>query len=156
MKPYSLARDEGEALWMFDALDTIKADASQTEGRLAVVEFLDFEGSSVPLHTNERWDRGFYILAGQYTFVVGEETLTAEPGAWIFVPRKTPHAWRCDSAEGRLLNVTVPGGFEAFYRQMGARVADRTEQPARSDPDVERLTGVASQYGITIVGPPPH
>jgi hypothetical protein len=24
------------------------------------VEFLDFEGSSVPLHVNDRWDSGFY------------------------------------------------------------------------------------------------
>jgi hypothetical protein len=30
MKPYWLARDEGYAVWMFDSLDTIKADADQT------------------------------------------------------------------------------------------------------------------------------
>jgi quercetin dioxygenase-like cupin family protein len=155
MKPYSLAREEGDAVWMFDALDTIKADADQTDGGFAVVEFLDFQGSSVPLHVNDRWDRGFYILDGEYKFITGEDTVAAEPGVWIFVPRNTPHAWRCVSPEGRLLNVTAPGGFEDFYREMGESVTDRTELPGRTDPDIERLSGAALQYGITIVGPPP-
>jgi hypothetical protein len=42
---------------MFDALDTIKAGAERTGGGFSVVEFLDFEGSSVPLHVNNRWTR---------------------------------------------------------------------------------------------------
>jgi hypothetical protein len=33
MKPYSLDRNAGEAIWMFDALDTIKADAEQASRR---------------------------------------------------------------------------------------------------------------------------
>jgi hypothetical protein len=56
MKPYVLGREAGEAIWMFDALDTIKADAERTGGGFSVVEFLDFEGSSVPLQVNDRWD----------------------------------------------------------------------------------------------------
>jgi quercetin dioxygenase-like cupin family protein len=155
MKPYSLAREEGDAVWMFDALDTIKADAGQTDGRFSVVEFLDFEGSSVPLHVNDRWDRGFYVLDGEYVFVVGDETVPASAGTWVFVPRNTRHAWRCASAEGRLLNLTVPGGFEEFYRKVGERVTDRTQLPPRREPDVEALSETASQHGVAIVGPPP-
>jgi quercetin dioxygenase-like cupin family protein len=130
--------------------------ATQTGGRFGVVEFLDFDGSSVPLHVNERWDRGFYILDGEYTFVIGDETVAGPPGTWIFVPRNTSHAWRCDSPQARLLSVTVPAGVEGFYRQVGASVTDRTQLPARSEPDVEALSGTAAQHGITIVGPPPE
>ena len=155
MKPYWLAREEGEAIWMFDALDTIKADADQTGGGLSAVEFLDFEGSSVPLHVNERWDRSFYILDGDYTFVVGEEAIAASLGAWLFVPRSTPHAWRCDSAQGRLLTIATPGGVEAFYRQVGEPVTDRGRLPGRTEPDVEALSRAVAQHGIAIVGPPP-
>jgi mannose-6-phosphate isomerase-like protein (cupin superfamily) len=155
MKPYVLGREEGEAIWMFDALDTIKADAERTGGGLSVVEFLDFEGSSVPLHVNDRWDTGFYILDGEYSFVIAEETVAASFGSWVYVPRGTPHAWRCDSLEARLLNVTVPGGFEDFYRHAGESVPDRTRLPARSEPDVEALSNTAARYGIRILGPPP-
>src|SRR6186997_79112 len=35
IRPYWLARDEGDAIWMFDSLDTIKADADQTGGGLS-------------------------------------------------------------------------------------------------------------------------
>ena len=155
MKPYSLAREEGDAFWMFDALDTIKAGAGQTGGGLTVVEFLDFKGSSVPLHVNDRWDSGFYIVDGDYTFVIEEESLAVSPGAWIFVPRDTAHSWRCDSAQGRVLSITTPGGFEAFYRHVGEPVTDRGRLPARTEPDVEALSRAAAQHGIAIVGPPP-
>jgi hypothetical protein len=51
MEPYVLGREEGEAIWMFDALDTIKADA---EGTAAVYGRVPhFEGSSVPVHVND-------------------------------------------------------------------------------------------------------
>jgi quercetin dioxygenase-like cupin family protein len=155
MKPYWLARDEGDAIWMFDALDTIKADAKQTGGGLSAVEFLDFEGSSVPLHVNERWDRSFYILDGDYRFVIGEDTITVSFGAWVFVPRNTAHAWRCDSAEGRLLAIGTPGGVEAFYRRVGEPVTDRGRLPGRTEPDVDALSRAAADNGIAIVGPPP-
>jgi mannose-6-phosphate isomerase-like protein (cupin superfamily) len=155
VKPYCLRRDEGESIWMFDALDTIKASAYHTDGSFTLVEFLDFQNSAVPLHVNDRWDSGFYILQGEYTFIVAEETISAPPGVWIFIPRNTPHAWRCDSAQGRLLNLTVPGGFEGFYRDVGERVTDRGQLPAKSEPDVEVLSNTAAQHGIRIVGPPP-
>jgi quercetin dioxygenase-like cupin family protein len=155
MKPYALGPELGEAIWMFDSLDTIKADAERTGGGFTVVEFLDFEGSSVPLHANDRWDPGFYVLEGEYSFVIADETVAASSGSWLYVPRETPHAWRCDSPEARLLNVTVPGGFEGFYRQAGESVPDRTLLPARGEPDVEALSNTAARYGIRIVGPPP-
>jgi hypothetical protein len=71
------------------------------------------------------------------------------------VPQGTRHGWRCDSLEAGLLNVTVPGGFEGFYRQAGERVPDRTRLPARSEPGVGALSSTAAGDGIKVVGPPP-
>jgi quercetin dioxygenase-like cupin family protein len=150
MKPYSLGRDEGEAIWMFDALDTIKADAAQTGGALTAVEFLDFEGSEVPPHANARWHVGFYVLEGEYVFVLDDETVEASAGTWIFAPRGTTHSWRCESPRGRVLAVSTPGGFDAFYRDAGAPVADRTRLPARTAANPELLGRVAARHGIEI------
>jgi quercetin dioxygenase-like cupin family protein len=155
MKPYYHGPGGGDAVWMFDALDTIKADAATTGGSFSLFELQDSNGSTVPLHVNDRWDRGFYVLEGEYTFVLGDESVAASRGTWVFAPRGTPLAWRCDSAEGRVLNVTVPGGFEGFYREVGQSVADRTRVPARMEPDVEALSTAASRHGISIIGPPP-
>lgn len=41
MKPYSLGPHEGEALWMVDVLDTIKASAEQTGNSFALVETIN-------------------------------------------------------------------------------------------------------------------
>ena len=98
------------------------------------MEFSTSRAPSVPLHTNDRWDTGFYILDGEYSFVVADETVAASPGTWVYVPRETPHAWRC---------------------QAGESVPDRTRLPARSEPDVGALSSTAARYGIRIVGPPP-
>jgi hypothetical protein len=45
MKPYVLGRGEGEPIWMFDSLDTIKADAERTSGDFSVEQ--DTEGRPV-------------------------------------------------------------------------------------------------------------
>jgi hypothetical protein len=50
MEPYVLGREEGEPIWMVDALDTIKAAAERTGGGVSVVEFLDFDGSLLVDH----------------------------------------------------------------------------------------------------------
>jgi quercetin dioxygenase-like cupin family protein len=39
-----------------------------------MVEVRDGAGSAVPVHTNEHWDTGFYVLAGEFTFVVGDDS----------------------------------------------------------------------------------
>ncbi len=47
------------------------------------MESLDFEGSSVPLHVNARWDTGFYILDSEYAVVIADDTVAALPGRWV-------------------------------------------------------------------------
>jgi mannose-6-phosphate isomerase-like protein (cupin superfamily) len=89
---YALGPEQGEAIWMFDSLDTIKAMPSGPAGGVSVVGFLDFEGSSVPLHVNDRWDMGFYIVDGEYSFVIADETVAASNLTWVYVLRGTPHA----------------------------------------------------------------
>lgn len=154
MEPYWLGRDEGEALWMFDVLDIIKADADQTDNSFALVETINSRGTGPPLHVHERFDRGLYVVEGEYTIVVGDKSIRARAGTWIFVPRSVPHTWRCDSAEGRILVLLVPGGSDGFFREVGEPITDRSQLPPRREPDVERLSNVAAQYGMRFVRPP--
>ncbi|MGH3588348.1 MAG: cupin domain-containing protein [Pseudonocardia sp.] len=156
MTPYRLAPGAGEALWMFDSLDTIKASAGQTGGVFTLVEFREFAGSAVPVHVNERSDTGFYVLEGEFDIVVGDDRMRTTPGSWLFVPRGTPHGWRCRSADGRALYLSVPGGRDAFYREVGEAVPAGSPLPLRQVPDVEALAATAARHGIRIVGPPPE
>jgi quercetin dioxygenase-like cupin family protein len=156
MDAYRLDRGEGESLWMFDSLDTIKASAAQTGGAFTLVEFREVKGSAVPVHVNERSDTGFYVLEGEFDVVVGNERLRLTPGTWLFVPRGIGHGWRCRSAEGRVLYLSVPGGRDAFYREVGEAVPAGAPLPPSREPDVEALATTAARHGIRIVGPPPE
>ena len=73
---FAVGSDEGEARWWFGGLATIKATKEQTGGHYTLVEVLEPEGEG-PLHVHYREDEGFWVLEGQLTFEVGEETIKA-------------------------------------------------------------------------------
>jgi quercetin dioxygenase-like cupin family protein len=151
---------EGEALWWFGVLATIKATAEQTGGRFALVEILAPDGYEGVLHVHHFEDEGFYILEGEMTFYVGEQTIKAHPGSFLFGPKDVPHAFTVDSGPARLLFVLSPAGLEAGIREMGEPARSLTVPPQPEEPsdeaEMERLAAIGARYGAEIVGPAPN
>jgi mannose-6-phosphate isomerase-like protein (cupin superfamily) len=149
---------EGEAWWWFGVLATIKATAEQTGGQYALVEILAPEGEGV-LHVHHFEDEGFYILEGELTFYVGDQTIKAQPGSFLFGPKDVPHAFTVDRGPARLLFVLSPAGMEGAIREMGEPARERTIPPQPDAPPDEaemgRLMAIAAKYGGEILGPPP-
>src|SRR4028118_183362 len=110
---------EGEALWWIGMLATIKATAEQTGGRYTLVEVLAPEGFASPLHVYHYEDEGFWILEGEMTFYVGDQTVKAHPGSFLFGPKEVPHAFAVDSGPARLLFVLSPRGRGGPVRGVG-------------------------------------
>jgi quercetin dioxygenase-like cupin family protein len=146
---------EGEHLWAFGGLATIKADGDGTDGRVMVTEQLAPRGAGSPLHIHHREDEWFYVLDGELTFWVGGRTIVAPGGAFVYGPRDVPHTFVVSSEEARFLLVTAEAGFEGFMRDAG-EPAQRVEipPPPAEAPDIEAMTRVAASYGIDIIGPP--
>src|SRR4028119_1539188 len=128
---------EGEALWWMGMLATIKATAEQTGGRYTLVEILAPEGFASPLHVHHFEDEGFWILEGEMTFYVGDQTIKARPGSFLFGPKEVPHAFRVDSGPARLLFVLSPAGFEDLVREMGEPARERSIPPQPEAPPDE-------------------
>jgi mannose-6-phosphate isomerase-like protein (cupin superfamily) len=84
---------EGEALWWFGLLATIKATKEQTGGRYALLEILAPDGYGSVLHVHHFEDEGFWILEGELTFYVGDKTIKARSGSFLFGPKDVPHAF---------------------------------------------------------------
>ena len=99
---------EGEALWWFGLLATIKATKEQTGGRYALLEILAPDGYGSVLHVHHFEDEGFWILEGELTFYVGDKTIKARPGSFLFGPKDVPHAFTVDSGPARLLFILRP------------------------------------------------
>src|SRR3712207_1563953 len=89
-RAYALGEGEGEARWWAGVtLATIRATGKQTGGRYALVEVLEPEGEEAPLHVHHNEDEGFWVLEGELTFQVGEETIKASPGSFLYGPKRS-------------------------------------------------------------------
>ena len=105
------------------------------------------------MHSRE--DEWFYILEGELAFWVGGRRIEASAGAFVYGPRGIPHTFMVTSAQARFLVGVEPAGFEDFRAGAG-RAGKHPHVPPDSvqPPDPVRLTAVAAEYGIEILGPP--
>jgi quercetin dioxygenase-like cupin family protein len=158
---FALDPGEGEAWWWMGGLATVKATAEQTGGRYTLVEILvpEFPMEESLLHVHHFEDEGFYILEGEMTFYVGEKTIKARPGSYLFGPKDIPHAFSVDSGPARLLFILSPAGMEGLIREMGEPAKSLSIPPPPEEPPDEaemgRLMAIATKYGGEMLGPPP-
>jgi quercetin dioxygenase-like cupin family protein len=66
-------------------------------------------------HLHEDSDEVAWVLAGEFTFKIGDDVTVGGPGTCAFMPRSIPHAWKNTGKEtGRVLFLYTPavaGGF---------------------------------------------
>ena len=118
VEPVAVPKKEGEALWFFGALVEIKATAQDTGGQMSIVEVTHGPGAEAPLHVHHRDDEGFWVLEGNVRFEVGETTIEASAGDYLFGPRDIPHRYTVGDQGCRMLFHPGPG---------------RVRRPAESD-----------------------
>jgi mannose-6-phosphate isomerase-like protein (cupin superfamily) len=100
-------------------------------------------GPAQHLHYDqEEW---FYVVEGEFAFVIGQEKLELGPGDSLLAPRKVPHVWAyTGSTRGRMLIAFTPAGkMEAFFRE----VTKANAMPPQ-DPELWRA------HGMELLGPP--
>ena len=107
-------------------------------------------GSAIHLH--HRTDEGFYVVAGTYGFLIGDERIEASEGGYVFVPHGIVHAfWNAGVADARMLITIAPAGSEGYFRELSDALADGGQDEVRAA-DVRRA--LSSRYDIEVVGPP--
>jgi ethanolamine utilization protein EutQ (cupin superfamily) len=57
---------------------------------------------------------GLPCFEAKLTFQIGDETLKAGPGSFVFGPKGVPHSYRVDTGPARILFILSPAGFEEF------------------------------------------
>jgi quercetin dioxygenase-like cupin family protein len=155
-RAFGLEDGEGEARWWLGvSLTTIKATGKETGGHYTLVEVLEPEGEEAPLHVHHNEDEAFWVLEGELTFQVGDETIKASPGSFLFGPRDIPHRYTVDSGPARMLFVLSPAGFEEFIYATSEPARERTLPPPPEGPpseaEMEQLGAVARHYGCELL-----
>jgi quercetin dioxygenase-like cupin family protein len=152
---YALGTDDGEALWFFGMLVTIKASAEQTNGEFLLIEELAPRGTATPLHVHPEDDESFFVLEGEMTFYLEDgQPIPASAGSFVHIPKgHVPHAFYVESETARFLVLTRPP-HERFIRAAAEPAPTRTLPPPAA-PDMEMVMAAAREAGMEFLGPPP-
>ena len=137
-----------------------------TNGQVAVVEHpLAPRALGALVHTHRNEDEFSLVLEGRIGVEIGGETLEAGPGDVVVKPRGIPHAfWNPTGEPARILELIVPGGFEAYFAELAA-VFSRPGPPdlaaigavaARYELELDpgSIPRLAETHGLDVAGPP--
>jgi mannose-6-phosphate isomerase-like protein (cupin superfamily) len=147
---------EGRSLWVLGELVTCKTASEQTGGAYSLFEVTTQPGGRVLPHVQHREDESFYMLEGEYEFLVEGHTIRAGASYLLYIPKGTLHSHKnVGEGVGRMLVSQTPGGlYERFFEEVGNPVGKEGVPLAFDDqPEVGKIVEVAAKYGIEI--PPP-
>jgi mannose-6-phosphate isomerase-like protein (cupin superfamily) len=135
-----------QARWFFGMLAAVKASAADTAGQYTLVEITAPPGLEAPLHVHYTEDEGFYVLEGNVTIVVGEETVVLAAGQHAFGPRDVPHKFTVGPEGARMLWLLTPGGFESLIEEVSVPAEAPTVPPASVVPP-DNVAEIVRRHG---------
>jgi quercetin dioxygenase-like cupin family protein len=107
-----LGRETGESIMMFE--ETLPA------------------GTASIHHLHHDCDEVAWVLAGEFTFKIGDQITAGGPGTCAFMPRTIPHAWKNTGKEtGRMLFLYTPAAAGALIEELAERHAMNDDERAK-------------------------
>jgi quercetin dioxygenase-like cupin family protein len=143
-KRLTISPTEGEQVQIGPGLGVVfKIEGHETGGAFSVVEHPIEPRTLVIPHVHEREDEFSYVLEGEIGARIGEQELTAGPGAYVLKPRGIPHTfWNPTDRPARVLEIISPAGFEMFFREWAAMLA------APGEPDIAAMDALDDRYRV--------
>jgi quercetin dioxygenase-like cupin family protein len=118
-----------------------KALSETTDGAFSLMERSVPPGAGAPPPHKHPGAEGFYVLAGELTFDVGEESAVAAAGSFVLVPKHVGHTFRNASGkEARVLIIHSPAA-DAYFAELHRLFA------SGSEPDVETQRELQRRHG---------
>jgi mannose-6-phosphate isomerase-like protein (cupin superfamily) len=128
-----------------------KITSDDSAGACSIFELGVPSRSGPPLHVHHREDEWYYALAGEFLFEIGGEQFHLPVGGSIWAPRDTRHRWaNASMAEGKLILMCLPGGFEKFFDELGKAPMLNSKDPS----EMHQLHELHAKYGMELLGPP--
>ena len=107
-------------------------------------------GSSVHIHRTT--EEAFYVLEGTCEFQLGEETVEASAGAFVFAPKGTKHAfWNQGPTLAKMLVMMSPPDFWRYGKELAEGLAAVGDD---SEAATNLRESLSLKYDIEVVGPP--
>jgi mannose-6-phosphate isomerase-like protein (cupin superfamily) len=139
-----LKHDEGKAIPRPGTHGSVTVKVASEASTAFETQRAAGDAGGPPLHSHPGFDETFYVVSGEWEFVVGDRTIVADAGTVVYLPRGIFHAFRSTGRlDGRLFGIAVPGGIEDFFEEAARTSNDdeagrrhgiefvESEQPAR-------------------------
>ena len=133
-----------------------KVDGADTDGRFSIVHHpIAPRALAAPLHRHRNEDELSFVLTGRLGALLGDEVVTAEPGAWVFKPRAQWHTfWNAGDEPCEIIEVISPAGFEDYFREVAAAWGDIEAFAAINarydlEMDFESVPVLCERFGLT-------
>src|SRR3712207_890813 len=141
--PRKLGPTDGESVDLLSVGVRFMAWTEETGGGISPLEHPNPPRTLVaPLHRHSREDEYSYVFAGRMGALLGEETVYAETGDFVFKPRDQWHTfWNAGDEPCHILEIISPGGFEHYFDEL----ADKMSSP---ESDLDALRGLGAKYGL--------
>jgi quercetin dioxygenase-like cupin family protein len=98
-------------------------------------------GGGPPPHQHQNEDETFFVIEGEYEFLVDGAWIKASAGDSFYRRRGTIHTFRnCGPTSGRILIFVQPGGFQSYLEEIS---------PLSVPADLGKLIEISNRYGIT-------
>jgi len=115
-----------------------------TGGQSATLLETSPPGGGPPPHRHEHEDETFFIVEGEYEFLVDGEWVKASPGDAFYRARGTVHTFRnCGNTKGKIVIFVQPGAFQSYLEEIS---------PLSVPADLGRLIQISNRYGIFFPG----
>ena len=132
-----------------------KLSSLNNGGEVAIVEHPFEVGSITPAHRHTREDEHSIVIAGKIGFRSDDTEVVLGAGGYITKPRGEMHAmWNAGNEPGRIIEVITPGGFENYFRELGALIdAHSDEPPGHPLHELPDFVALGDKYGVTYGNP---
>ena len=130
-----LAPDGGEHLRFLGASTMrLKLDRA-VNAAVAVYEYVSEPGvTGPPQHVHHGHDETFYVVEGTYEFTIGANRSILPSGAFLYVPRGTPHTFRNAGDDlGRIVGTFNPARFANYFRELADIITATGAAPGRDE-----------------------
>lgn len=140
-----LAPGAGDSFSMMGVTVTPKVVSQDTGGAYCLLEQQVLPGGGSPPHIIYEADKVIYVISGTFTILAGEETVQAEAGACVIIPRGVIHNFKNVGTEpGKILVSLTPAGHEEFLRELSSIAQN-------GPPDKAKMAEVARRHHIELL-----
>jgi quercetin dioxygenase-like cupin family protein len=121
--------ETGPKYWVMGDLFTFLVTGEDSGGSYFTLKVVVGPGNGPPPHIHHREEEQFYILDGELTFQVGDQTLDVSAGDFIHIPRETVHSFKNGPRPAKSFSTFSPAGIEDFFKEVGDPATDRSAPP---------------------------